>query len=115
MIGILADCAIKVSLILGIAFGVGRLLRRRSAAMRHMMWSAACLSAVVLPLFNLLLPSWQTRLAIPASAAFLQSSLKPTATGTPPAGVVAGEKSREARHIEPAQAILSVWALGLSV
>src|SRR5262249_10194784 len=38
-------------------------LRRRAASERHMVWAAAIIAAAILPLFTLLLPSWDPVLA----------------------------------------------------
>jgi hypothetical protein len=52
----LLDCVIKVSIVLLAALIAVRLLRRRSAALRHSVLSAALVCAALLPAFNLLLP-----------------------------------------------------------
>ena len=50
---------IKASIILTAAFCISWLLRKRSAAERHVVWVAALIAAAVLPLLSLLLPAWQ--------------------------------------------------------
>jgi beta-lactamase regulating signal transducer with metallopeptidase domain len=59
----LLDSALKVSLVLGVALVAVRVLRARSAAIRHGVLSAALLCATMIPAFNLLLP----RLNVPVS------------------------------------------------
>ena len=54
---------IKGSLILVLTFGVSRLLGRRSAAERHLVWTVALGLAALLPLLSVLLPAWQPDLA----------------------------------------------------
>jgi TonB family protein len=61
---------IKASMILATAGVLTLLMRRRAAAERHILWVAAIFSAALLPVFSLVLPSWQ-----PAFAARLASSL----------------------------------------
>jgi len=61
---------IKGSIILATAYVLTLLLRRRSAADRHIVWVAAIFSAALLPVFSVVLPSWR-----PAFAARLTSSL----------------------------------------
>src|SRR5262245_37973680 len=60
---------IKGTAILGIALCITALMRRRSAAQRHMVLSAAIISAALLPLLSPLLPSWQSHLAADVVAA----------------------------------------------
>jgi len=60
----------KGSLILATAYVLNFLLRRRSAADRHIVWVTATFSAALLPVFSVVLPSWQ-----PAFAARLASAL----------------------------------------
>jgi TonB family protein len=50
---------IKASLVLMLAYCVSKLLSRRSAAVRHLLWVGAISSAALLPLFGLLLPEWR--------------------------------------------------------
>jgi TonB family protein len=50
---------IKATLLLLCACGIIPLLRRRSAAERHLLWAASLAAASVVPLLALLLPPWQ--------------------------------------------------------
>ena len=50
---------IKASLILAGTLCLVSLLRRRSAAERHMLWAAAIGSAAILPLLGVLVPTWE--------------------------------------------------------
>jgi beta-lactamase regulating signal transducer with metallopeptidase domain len=54
---------IKASLVLILAYCVSKLLSRRSAAVRHLVWVGAISSAALLPLFSLLLPEWRFDIA----------------------------------------------------
>ncbi len=56
---ILLDTVLKGALILALAGIVTTLLRRASAATRHLVWGLALGSLFVLPLLSLVLPSWQ--------------------------------------------------------
>ena len=60
----------KGSVILAAAYLLTFLLRRRSAAERHIIWVAAIVSAFLLPAFSVVLPAWQ-----PAFAARFTSAL----------------------------------------
>ena len=55
----LLDAAVKATIILGLAGVATALLRRASAASRHLVWTAALLAALVLPALSLALPRWQ--------------------------------------------------------
>jgi len=60
------DWTIKTCLIAVIALGASLLLRRSSAAIRHLVWSAAFCTMVLLPLCSLLIPSsWHSNLPAP--------------------------------------------------
>jgi HEAT repeat protein/beta-lactamase regulating signal transducer with metallopeptidase domain len=53
------DALIKVTLVLGIASAAALVLGRASAAMRHLVWTLALTSALVLPGLSVALPRWQ--------------------------------------------------------
>jgi hypothetical protein len=55
----LADAILKASLVLLAAAVATRLLRRASAAMRHLIWTIALVSALLMPVLSLALPRWQ--------------------------------------------------------
>lgn len=57
---IFVDNAVKATLLLAAAWLLAsQLLRRTSAARRHLAWTAALGAILVLPLFSLLLPQWR--------------------------------------------------------
>src|SRR6185369_1305094 len=61
------SAALKASAVLGAAWVVAFLLRGRSAAARHLVWTAAAAAVLALPLLSLSLPA----LRLPVSAADL--------------------------------------------
>ncbi len=63
----LADAILKATLLLAGAGIVSLLLRRRSAAARHLVWTLALISALVLPALSLALPRWHVPLLTIAS------------------------------------------------
>ncbi|MDQ6758247.1 MAG: energy transducer TonB, partial [Acidobacteriota bacterium] len=67
---ILVGTAIKASIVLSLAWLVAVLLRRRSAAARHLVWTAAAAAVLALPLFTIGLPALQ----LPAMTGILRSS-----------------------------------------
>jgi beta-lactamase regulating signal transducer with metallopeptidase domain len=52
------ETIVKSSVILGFTLFVTMVLRRRSAAIRHTVWTVGLLCSLGLPLFNLVLPAW---------------------------------------------------------
>jgi HEAT repeat protein/beta-lactamase regulating signal transducer with metallopeptidase domain len=80
----LADAIAKATLLFGAAGVISALLRRASAATRHMVWTLALLSALVLPVLSLALPRWQlpivTLSPIPVSAPAALTAMDTAAT-----------------------------------
>jgi len=54
----IADTAAKTSLLLVVTACTSRLLRKRAAADRHVVWTAGLAGTFLLPVFNCFLPSW---------------------------------------------------------
>ena len=57
-VGVLADAAVKGTILLGLAWGVTAGLRRGSAAVRHWVWMAAMAGLVALPVLGVVMPGW---------------------------------------------------------
>jgi HEAT repeat protein/beta-lactamase regulating signal transducer with metallopeptidase domain len=79
------DAIAKASLIFAAAAVLSLLLRRRSAAARHMIWTLALVSVLVLPALSLSLPRWQVPLVTLNSSVELPAataSIAPAATET---------------------------------
>jgi beta-lactamase regulating signal transducer with metallopeptidase domain len=55
---VLADAAVKGTVLLGLAWGVTAALRRGSAAVRHWVWMTAFAGLLVLPVLGVALPGW---------------------------------------------------------
>jgi TonB family protein len=118
----LAANAWKATVILVAAFGTALLLRRASAAHRHLVWSAAVLSLVLLPLASLVLPNWYA--ALPTGSEMVWPA--PAATLNEPASSIAGHAVAQTQNtvdpggFHPGSAPLSmsavlvavVWAMG---
>ena len=66
------DALIKVTLVLGLAGIATVVLGRSSAAVRHLVWTLALSSALMLPVLSIALPRWQLPIVK------LQSSVSPT-------------------------------------
>ena len=56
---LLVDATMKSFVILAVAGLLGFMLRRRSAAVRALIWGLAILGCLVVPLFSLTLPQWE--------------------------------------------------------
>ena len=56
----LIACALKATLVLGLAAIAARAMRRDSAATRHHAWALGIACSLALPLFTILLPSWHS-------------------------------------------------------
>ena len=129
----LADAVVKASLVLGAAALMSVILRRASAALRHLVWTLALCSALFLPVVSLMLPKWQLQLVTIASpAAAVETTV--TAPATEPAVAAVAEAPRLGRdgnaHPTPAStpapgsrpawlpsiswqtALLGIWLLG---
>jgi hypothetical protein len=57
--------SVKVTVFLMGAALVGVALRRRSAAARHLLWTAALLGALTVPIVAGFIPSWPLRVSVP--------------------------------------------------
>ena len=91
----------KSTLLLGAAAGGAHLLRRGSAAARHLVWTLALGGLLALPALVVLLPDWK-----PALLAFLRPSAGAAAWG-------GGEAAASAIPPHPlVLAFLAVWAAG---
>ena len=60
---ILVSAALKSTLVLGAAWIFSTLLRRRSAAARHIVWTASAAALIALPLLSFVLPAMRLSLA----------------------------------------------------
>src|SRR5215472_1047918 len=61
-----AGAALKSTVVLGLAWAVTALLRRRSAAARHLVWTAALASVLALPFLSVGLPELRVPINLPA-------------------------------------------------
>ncbi len=127
----LADTIAKATLLFAAAGLITVILRRGSAAVRHMVWTLALSSALVLPLLSIALPRWQLALVTFTAPAVAEP---PSAPATPAVDPPAIHASRSAVQpaapspVAPAQApavsrfsmpqiswsmlVFLVWAMG---
>ena len=76
---VMLDAGWRVSLLLALAWGMARLMRRYPASLRHAVWATALVAALAVPLLAGLMPSWQLRMlpAGPQARAVLESPRTP--------------------------------------
>src|SRR5450759_3870366 len=110
---ILASAALKSTLVLGAAWLIAYLLRGRSAAARHMVWTASAAALVALPLLSVGLPALRVRLAnavLPADPGIV---FRATAATAAPAGRAAATQA-PARGIDGKLALMLLWMAGIA-
>ena len=134
---LLADTAVKVTLILAAGFAGAWLLRRASARARHGLWAATLLGALVMPVLSLTLPGWSLPLLPSLHGASPQSENEhytgvmllpgPTITESPPVAGLQPERQEGALEVDKnlgrvaagwwsqpnwSLILLAVWVLG---
>jgi TonB family protein len=115
-LALMMDAALKGTAILGVAWLTAFVMRGRSAATRHAVWTAAFAVLLALPLLSLLLPALPVSASGALAPAFLiQTSAASSGTasvpGASPAVTASGPVSRS-WHPDGRQAILLFWILG---
>ena len=55
----LLDCALRASVVLGIALAALPLMRRQSAALRHSVLAAAIVCSLTVPVIAFVVPAWE--------------------------------------------------------
>ena len=129
----LADAIFKATLLLAGAAIAATVLRRRTAAARHLLWTLALVSAMVLPALSLTLPRWQVPLVTLESAAIPPAApevavappIEVSAPVTPPRRASAGTnlnmpgETRSRQSMAPrlsfSATLLLIWALGATL
>ena len=103
---ILASAALKSTLVLGAAWIITYLLRGRTAAARHMVWTAAAAALVALPLLTVALPGVRLRMANAVLPADTGLVFQATGTRAADAGgaTAAGRAAAGRRVATPASA-----------
>lgn len=114
-----AGVAAKSAVVLCLAWLITLVLRRRSAAVRHLVWTAGAAAVLVLPFFSLWLPALRIPLAgtfAPAAAALFETTaaLRADAAAppaTPRSGVTATERTGK-KPLDWRLWLMSLWAAG---
>lgn len=72
---LVADAVVKASILLGGAAVATLALRKASASVRHLIWTLALISALVVPVLSLALPRWRVPVVTVPSAALVPVAL----------------------------------------
>src|SRR4051812_21675190 len=119
---LLVNLTLKSSLVLAIAWIAAFALRRRSAAARHIVWTAASAALLALPLLALTLPSWNH----PLANAILPSDSGVTFRATAAAALAesaalhgehpkAPSAASASTAFDPRTALVILWAAGCAL
>jgi beta-lactamase regulating signal transducer with metallopeptidase domain len=111
------EAALKSTALLGVGLLAVSLLRRKSAAVRHQVWSAAFAALLILPLLSVALPA----LRVPVASSLLAPNLvfRTNAAGTAaePArqagsNTTAELPARSATRVDGGRILMTLWAAG---
>src|SRR4051812_27190313 len=123
---ILASAALKSTLVLSAAWLIAYLLRGRSAAARHMVWTSAAAALIALPLLSLTLPAVRVRIAnalLPADTGLVFRASTATAVAVPGSAPVGVQSTSRGSAIAPPSrspsiggkdALMLLWMLGIA-
>ena len=99
--------AVKMTVILVASCGLAFLLRRSSAALRHLLWIVAVVSILALPVLSIVLPAWNPAAAsAPAALTWDRAAAAPAMA--PPLSAPAARP----RPFDWRTAALALWACG---
>jgi TonB family protein len=115
---ILVDAALKGSIVLAVAAAAAWVLRRRSAAVRHIVWTAAAAALIALPILTATLPALRVPVApegpMTVFRVFATSrSAAPTVSSAVPAMPAAAVA--EATSLDPRRWTAAIWAAGAAI
>ena len=79
MFTIMVAAAVKSAIVFALAWAIAKMMRRASAAARHLVWASAAAVVIALPLFSAWMPAWH----VPAPEAWRETAavFQVTATG----------------------------------
>jgi TonB family protein len=119
-LSVVISAAIKGSAVLGAACLLSFVLRRASAAFRHLLWTLAVVSLLALPILTLVLPAWEVQAVqdvLPAASSIFFTTqttgieaARPVLTGRQ-AQVWLGQRTPQ-NPIAVPDWLLTIWAAG---
>jgi HEAT repeat protein/beta-lactamase regulating signal transducer with metallopeptidase domain len=92
------DSVVKATFVLGGAAIAAHALRRASAALRHLIWTLALISALVMPVLSMALPRWQLPIVTLATAEQHAGDFDESSALAPPLGSPAIDRARLPRQ-----------------
>jgi TonB family protein len=115
-----AGVAVKSALVMGLAWLISLLLKRRSAAARHLLWTAAFMTVLAMPVFSVFVPA----VRIPSVEAMVPASFFETSTATDishsqPAqqgsSGLASTPLATSRRLDWSLLLLAIWGAGVGL
>jgi HEAT repeat protein/beta-lactamase regulating signal transducer with metallopeptidase domain len=88
------DSVVKATLVLGAAAVAAHALRRASAALRHLIWTLALVSALLMPVLSMALPRWQLPILNVASPEQMRIGSEEPRALAPPLRSPAADRAR---------------------
>lgn len=115
----LGSVALKSTIVLGAAWLAAALLRKQSAATRHLMWKTACAALLALPLLSLALPTLPIGSEyLPSGIVFRASAFAGSKTSGAPAAALPGSRT-PARPAPQAPdwrlGLIALWTAGAAI
>jgi len=123
-IPVLVSAALKSTLVLGAAWLIALALRGRSAAARHLVWTAAAAALLVLPLLSISMPSLRLGSGgglLPANLGLMFHATGTAGVDAAAAPVPSAPGTGKAVAVRPARPIgwkiwlMSIWAAGVAL
>jgi TonB family protein len=115
---ILVDAALKGSIVLAVAAAAAWILRNRSAAVRHLVWTAAAAALIALPLLTATLPALRVPVAPEGPMTVFRvfaTSRSSASTVSAAAPAIPAAAAPEATALDPRPGIAAVWAAGAAI
>lgn len=114
LIGLLLESTVKASVVMLAALLAIACLRRRSAALRHWILSAAIVAAMAAPLLGQITPAWHVPLG-PGPIASAPSPARAAVTPRPPRAIDSAPDRARAALPVPGPLITAAWIAGAGV
>ena len=97
---LLVDSAVKGTVLLALAAVVALILRRDSAATRHLVWQLAIVAMLVVPVLSAMLPQWRVLPAWMSSPRPAVADVRPPSIVLPAGGVIESPRMPEPVEVE---------------